>query len=108
MSPTNPVTLNFSLDIVIEMAITLDLVSNHGSELCCEFLKVVQMVNTKTRAGSLGRVGRANAFTGSTNATTAKFSFLQAVNALMEIEDKMGSVRDEKTSISIETLNQRE
>jgi hypothetical protein len=99
------VAFKFTFDIVFEIAVTLLLVGNHGSELFREFFKVVEVVDAKTRARSLGRVSWANTLTSSSDASTAKFDFLQAINSLMEVKNKMGSVRDEKTTISVETYD---
>lgn len=60
-----------SLDIIVKGTITLVLVGNKGTELFREFLKVVQMMHTKTRARGLGRVSWTNSLAGGTDA--AKF-----------------------------------
>lgn len=63
---------DLGLDVVLKGTVALVLVCDEGAELLRELLKVVQVVDTKTRAGGLGRVGWANSLTGGSNANQVK------------------------------------
>lgn len=68
MGGTYLVSGEFGLDVVFKGTVALVLVLDESAELFRELLKVIQVVDTETGAGSLGRVGWANSLAGGSNA----------------------------------------
>jgi hypothetical protein len=59
-------------------------------------------VHTETGARSLGRVGGSDALLGGANRRAAELDLLEAIDNLVEAEDKVGTVRDEETVRDLE------
>lgn len=97
------IPLNLAFSIILEVTVTLEAVLDDPAELLCERVVVEQVVYPKSGTRSLGRVGRADALLRRADAGTAQFDFLQTVDDLMEIEDKVGAVRDEQATSAVET-----
>jgi hypothetical protein len=121
---TNPVSKYLPFGIVFEMSVSLVSPFNQHAELCCKGFLIEEVVNPKTRPGSLSRVRGANTPPRGPNATdgaiqissshgdkkerstprSTKLDFLEPIHDLMEIEHELRSVRDEQPVRAIQTL----
>ena len=62
------VSLDFALGVVLEVTISLETTFNNLTEFLSEGFVIEEVVYSKTRSRSLGRVSRTNTFLGGTNA----------------------------------------
>lgn len=92
---------DLAFSVILKVTVTLEAAFDELAELGGEELGVVEVVYTKTRTRSLGRVGRSDTLLGGADAATAKLDLLETVNDLVEVKDKVSSVRDEETTITV-------
>lgn len=90
----------------LEVTVTLDPSLNKSPELLGESLLIEEMVNTETRAGSLGGVSWADSLLGSTNRRSAELGFLESIDDLVEVEDEVSAVGEEKTAVAVEACSE--
>ena len=62
------VSLDFALGVVLEVTISFETTFNNLAEFLSEGFVIEEVVYSKTRSRSLGRVSRTNTFLGGTNA----------------------------------------
>lgn len=85
------------------MAVSLEPSFNKGSELGSESFLIEQMVNSQSTSTSLGRVSGSDSFLSSADRRSAQFYFFQSIDDLVEVEDEVSSIREEKSTIAVES-----
>lgn len=74
----------------IALLVAVGKLANHA----VEFLFVKDVVNADTAAGSLGRIRRANAATGSADGAGSELDFFESINGGVEVEVDLSAVAD--------------
>lgn len=85
------------------MTVSLDASLYEFSELGSERLFIEQVVYSQAGTTRLARVSWSDTFLGGSDRRTSKLGLFEPVDDLVEVEDDVGSVRDEQTSVAVET-----
>ena len=96
------VTQDLALRIVLEVPVALESALDKLAELLGEGLVVEEVVNTQTRARSLRGVRRTDTSLRGSNARTAEFHLLEAIDDLVEVEYEVCTVRHEEAPSAIQ------
>lgn len=89
------VHLDLALRVKLEMAVSLEAALDELPELGGE-AGIVEMVDSETGPGRLGRVRGPDALLRGADGRAAELNLLETVHDLVEAEDEVGSVRDEQ------------
>ena len=95
------VPLDLTLGVVLKVTIALESVLYDFAELLRKSVVIEEMVDAEPRTRRFRGVGRTNALLGGADARPTELNFLEPVDDLVEVEDKMGAVGDEETAGAI-------
>lgn len=84
------------------MTVALEPALDQGAELVGE-RRVEEVVNTKTTPARLGRVRWSDSALRRADGRPAKLDLLEAVNDLVEVENKVGTVGEEEATFAVKT-----
>lgn len=85
------------------MTISLDPTLDERTELLGKRLVVEEVVNPESRSTRLGRVSWSDALLRRSDRRATELNLLEAVDDLVEVEDEVGAVGEEESSVAVES-----